>query len=80
MSIDFLKMDVEAFRSTFAKSPIKRIKHHRFIRNICVAVGNTGSSSDIPLLESAAKDADPLIQEHAEWAIKEIHKRSKNSV
>jgi epoxyqueuosine reductase len=69
---DFLEMDDEAFRHVFAKSPIKRIKRARFLRNVCVALGNTGSRNDLPALELAANDSDLLIAEHAQWAIKEI--------
>ncbi len=72
---DFLSMDVEDFRRVFAKSPIKRIKRPRFLRNVCVALGNTGTHEDIPALKQAAADLDPLISEHAEWAIQEIHAR-----
>ena len=73
---DFLNMDIESFRKTFAKSPIKRIKHNRFIRNVCVAIGNTGTTEDIQLLEPFATGDDPLIAEHAQWAIDEIQRRS----
>ena len=72
---DFLEMDDEAFRTVFAKSPIKRIKRPRFLRNVCVALGNTGSPEDIPLLRKASSDADPLIAEHADWAILTIQSR-----
>ena len=72
---DFLSMDVEDFRRVFAKSPIKRIKRPRFLRNVCVALGNTGTHEDISALKQAAADLDPLISEHAEWAIQEIHAR-----
>lgn len=70
---DFLELDDEAFRVLFAKSPIKRIKRPRFLRNVCVALGNTGNSDDLPALERAATDSDPLISEHAQWAIRRIH-------
>jgi epoxyqueuosine reductase len=72
---DFLAMDDEAFRSTFAKSPIKRIKRPRFLRNVCIALGNTGTPADLPALQAAASDPDPLISEHAAWAIGEIGRR-----
>jgi epoxyqueuosine reductase len=72
---DFLAMDDEAFRQTFAKSPIKRIKRPRFLRNVCVALGNTGTREDLPALNLAAQDPDPLISEHATWAISEIIER-----
>lgn len=73
---DFLGMDDEGFRQVFAKSPIKRIKRPRFIRNVCVAMGNTGNISDIQALEKLAVDPEPLISEHAQWAIEEILSRN----
>ena len=69
---DFLSMDDEDFRTVFAKSPIKRIKRPRFLRNVCVALGNTGTAEDLPALKLAAADPDPLIAEHAQWAITTI--------
>jgi epoxyqueuosine reductase len=69
---DFLALDDEAFRSLFARSPIKRLKRPRFLRNVCVALGNTGSAADLPALRLAAADPDPLIAEHAAWAIGRI--------
>jgi epoxyqueuosine reductase len=69
---DFLALDDDGFRALFAKSPIKRIKRPRFLRNVCVALGNTGTREDLPALELAAADSDPLIAEHAAWAICQI--------
>jgi epoxyqueuosine reductase len=77
---DFLALTVEDFRTLFAKSPIKRIKHNRFLRNVCVALGNTGTTADLPALQEAAHSPDPLIAEHAEWAVKEIAHRLKYPV
>jgi epoxyqueuosine reductase len=74
---DFLTMDDEQFRKVFAKSPIKRIKRNRFLRNVCVALGNVGAKKDLPALERAAGDEDALISEHATWAISEIKKRAQ---
>jgi epoxyqueuosine reductase len=72
---DFLDLDDEGFRTLFAKSPIKRIKRPRFLRNVCVALGNTGAADDLPSLEKAAGDPDPLISEHAGWAAGRIRNR-----
>ncbi|MFT3989935.1 MAG: tRNA epoxyqueuosine(34) reductase QueG [Luteolibacter sp.] len=69
---DFLAMDDEVFRGVFAKSPIKRIKRNRFLRNVCVALGNTGTLEDLPALEAVLRENDPLIAEHASWAISKI--------
>lgn len=73
---DFLKLEVEEFRLIFAKSPIKRIKLDRFLRNVCVALGNVGDASDIAALKECATKHNALVEEHALWAIKEILKRS----
>ncbi len=72
---DFLDLDDAAFRALFAKSPIKRVKRPAFLRNVCVALGNTGTRDDLPALRRAAQDTDPLIAEHARWAIGEIEAR-----
>ena len=74
---DFLDMTIEDFRTTFAKSPIKRIKHERFLRNVCVALGNTGNSTHLPKLQKHAQSESPLIAEHAQWAIQEITARTE---
>ncbi len=74
---DFLELDDDGFRALFAKSPIKRIKRNRFLHNVCVALGNVGGADDLPALERAAGDEDPLIAEHASWAIGEIKKRAQ---
>ncbi len=72
---DFLSLTDDTFRALFAKSPIKRIKRPAFLRNVCVALGNTGTPADLPALQQAATDEHPLISEHAHWAIAEIRGR-----
>ena len=74
---DYLKLSDEEFRELFRGSPIKRSKRPRILRNVCVALGNIGTEQDLPALEEAAKDPDPLISEHAQWAICEIKQRLK---
>lgn len=72
---DFLSLTDDGFRELFRKSPIKRIKHPAFLRNVCVALGNVGTRDDIPALQIAAADEHPLIAEHAQWALEEIRCR-----
>ena len=72
---DFLALDNAQFREMFRGSPIKRIKRRGFLRNVCVALGNVGTRDDLPALAGAARDAEPLIAEHAAWAITQIQKR-----
>jgi len=73
---DFLSLDDEGFRTVFAKSPIKRIKRARFLRNVCVALGNTGSEQDLAAIELVMSENDPLVNEHAQWAIRKIQQRT----
>ena len=77
---DFLDLDDEAFRRLFARSPIKRIKRNRFLRNVCIALGNTGEADDLPALRRAAADADPLVAEHAAWAVGRIAERMQRGI
>ncbi len=72
---DFLSLDDDQFRALFRGSPIKRIKRRGFLRNVCVALGNVGNADDVPALERAAADPEPLIAEHATWALDRIRER-----
>lgn len=73
---DFLKLSEEEFRTLFSKSPIKRIKRERFLRNVCVALGNVGTAEDLPALMDTLTEDSALLTEHAQWAIEEIKKRA----
>lgn len=73
---DLAALTEEEFRRLFRGSPIKRIKHNRFIRNVCVALGNVGTIEDLPILRMLAQHLDPLIAEHAQWALNQIESRS----
>ena len=66
----------DQFRSLFRHSPILRIKRNRFVRNVCVALGNVGTEEDLPVLRDLAGDSDALIAEHAAWAIAQIQNRN----
>jgi epoxyqueuosine reductase len=64
-----LKMDVDEFRAEFRGSPMKRAKLSGLKRNAAVALGNANQSEDISALEGVLDSADPLLREHAEWAL-----------
>jgi epoxyqueuosine reductase len=72
---EYLALDDDGFRALFRKSPIKRIKRRGFLRNVCVALGNVGTAPDLPALRKAAADPEPLIAEHAAWAVARIEAR-----
>jgi epoxyqueuosine reductase len=65
------------FRALFRNSPVKRIKRPRFVRNVCVALGNVGTSEDLTILNQLTLDPDPLIAEHASWAVEQIRSRQE---
>ncbi len=62
-------MTEEDFRRAFAHSPIKRTKYRGWLRNLCVVMGNSGDRRFIPWLETATGNADPMVSEHAAWAL-----------
>ena len=72
---ELLRLDSSAFKSRFAATPIRRTKRRGLLRNVCVALGNVGDETALPDLQKAAGDAEPLIAEHACWAIAEITAR-----
>ncbi|MBV9299859.1 MAG: tRNA epoxyqueuosine(34) reductase QueG, partial [Verrucomicrobia bacterium] len=65
----------DEFRALFRDSPVKRIKRAQFIRSVCVALGNVGTREDGSVLMRLASDPDPLIAEHACWALEQIRNR-----
>jgi epoxyqueuosine reductase len=70
--IELLSLDAVGFKTRFAGSPILRTKRRGLLRNVCVALGNSGDPAALPALKIAAADAEPLIAEHAQWAIRQI--------
>ncbi len=72
-----LALDDEAFREKFKNSPVKRTKRRGLLRNVCVALGNLGDPATIPALTHAAEsDPEPLVREHALWAIARIKEQT----
>ena len=70
-----LGLSEEEFKRQFAGTPLLRAKRRGLLRNVCVALGNTDDGAALPALEKAATDPEPLIAEHARWAIAEIRRR-----
>jgi epoxyqueuosine reductase len=73
--IELLSLDAAGFKKRFAGSPILRTKRRGLLRNVCVALGNVGDTSALPSLEKASHDPEPLVAEHARWAIERINER-----
>lgn len=71
--LGLLRLDEEEFRRRFTHSPIGRAKRRGLLRNVCVALGNTGDSQAVPALMRALEDTEPLVREHAAWALEQIN-------
>ena len=75
--IELLQLDDAGFKLRFAGTPMLRTKRRGLLRNVCVALGNVGDKTALPALEKTLHDQEPLIVEHARWAIQEIESRQK---
>jgi epoxyqueuosine reductase len=62
----------EGFRQVFRGSPIKRAKRNGLRRNAAVAMGNSGDPRFAPVLQDMAHDEDPVVAEHARWALQQL--------
>lgn len=69
---DLARLDDAGFRSFFSGSPIKRIGRNRFVRNVLIALGNSGDRAHLPLIETLMRDDNPVVAEAAEWARGEL--------
>ena len=65
-------LDQEAFVQRFRRSPLKRAKRRGLLRNVAVALGNSGDAGRRPVLERLARDEDPVVREHAVWALRRL--------
>ncbi|GAC1455126.1 MAG: tRNA epoxyqueuosine(34) reductase QueG [Ktedonobacteraceae bacterium] len=70
--IPLLALTEEQFRERFRRSPIKRTKRRGLLRNVCVALGNSGDKSAVPALVGALHDDEALVRGHAAWALGQI--------
>jgi len=71
-----LTMTQEEFNAAFRRSPVKRTKLRGLKRNAAVTLGNVGTAADIDVLTRALDDPEPLVRDHAAWALAELRARS----
>ncbi len=65
-------MDGSAFNRRFRGSPLERTRRKRILRNVAIAMGNSGEVQFRPQLEAWAQGEDPVLAEAAEWALKRL--------
>ena len=69
---DLSRLDDAAFRALFSKSPVKRIGRDRFIRNVLIAIGNSGDAALAPTRERLLDDDSALVRGAAAWALAQL--------
>lgn len=74
---DLLILDDAGFRKLFSASPVKRLGHARFLRNVLIASGNSDDNALLHLVEARLMDDDPLIRGAAIWAFRRLASDSK---
>ena len=69
---ELARLTPETFRQRFRGTALERPKRRGLLRNACVAMGNSGNPDFIPVLEDLLHDDEPLIREHAAWALAKL--------
>jgi epoxyqueuosine reductase len=73
------RLSPDKFREMFRGSPVKRAKHTGLLRNVAIAMGNSGEGRFLPVLEVLSRHPDASVAEHAEWALRRIRSRSDSA-
>jgi epoxyqueuosine reductase len=63
------ELDAESFGRLFRQSPVQRTKLSGLLRNLAIAMGNSGLADYLPKLREWAAGADPVLAETARWAL-----------
>ncbi|MBR1088888.1 tRNA epoxyqueuosine(34) reductase QueG [Bradyrhizobium manausense] len=74
---ELARLDDAAFRALFTKSPVKRIGRDRFLRNVLIAIGNSGEATLAEEARRLLDDASPLVRGAAVWALGQLVPRDE---
>lgn len=69
---DLAELDDAAFRALFSGSPVKRIGVARFLRNVLIAIGNSGTPGLLPTIQARLNHESPLVRGAAVWALRRL--------
>ncbi len=69
---DLAGLDDAAFRQAFAGTPIKRTGRDRLLRNVLIAIGNSGDATLLSVARARLQDESPLVREAARWAFERL--------
>jgi epoxyqueuosine reductase len=77
--VDLVRLDDIQFRKLFSKTSIKRTGRDRFVRNVLIAIGNSGDAALATEAERLLDDASPLVRGAAVWALSQLLPHEKFS-
>ena len=69
-----LMLTPQEFNRKFKDRPVQRARRGGYLRNVAIALGNSADPVGIPALEKALLDNEPLVRQHADWAMRQIRK------
>jgi len=69
---DLARLDDATFRKMFSKSPVKRTGRNRFVRNVLIAIGNSGDATLASEAMRLLGDPSPLVRGAAVWALSRL--------
>jgi epoxyqueuosine reductase len=75
-----LALDAEGFRARFGRTAVARARRRGLLRNVAVALGNSGNPAATPPLGAALGDPEPLVRGHAAWALGQLGERAAAGV
>jgi epoxyqueuosine reductase len=73
------ELDAQSFRTWFRQSPVQRTKLGGLLRNVAIAMGNSGLAGYLPKLREWAAAADPVLAEAAQWALARLSTPQTNA-
>ena len=74
---ELARLDDESFRALFRRSPVKRIGRDRFLRNVLIAIGNSGDLGLVPEARRLLSDPSSLVRGAAVWALEQLLPRAE---
>lgn len=77
---DLVLLDDAGFRELFSGSPVKRIGHARFLRNVLICLGNSDNAAHLPAILTRMDDASPLVRGAAIWALRRLDPQGADAV
>ncbi|HLT77923.1 MAG TPA: tRNA epoxyqueuosine(34) reductase QueG [Ferrovibrio sp.] len=74
--LELARLDDASFRALFGTNAVKRIGRDRFIRNVCIALGNSGMPEAAPALQTLCNDSSEVVRAQAALALETLNRNA----